>query len=299
MPSPPIIIDVVPPPLNPALRALHQNSVVDKSSYDTETLDEFLDHFTFDRSTILPSGCQHLEQVLYGLEGDDQRAPRRLCLPSNSEISSSEISVYIDIDSVLWNLEFLPLSQPLFIFPDPPQARNITGSHQYVRCPGHEASVPLDNTPHCLFGEIGPFIKIHVVFPGLSPAYLPLNQDYLPSCLLDTWYDRVVYPALAKTIPEERLPHYSTSRVCFKMSHPGPHMGHILNPKYTMDVALAMRSIVEADEAHRLQFHMFFFHAACKGVKESMAVPLEDLQDPAKLDAWRDKATSQCCGIFG
>lgn len=265
----------------------------------TETLEDFLSLFRFENGEILPSGCRDIHRVLYGYREGDGDRPSRLSLDSPNPSPSFRLKVHIDVDSVLADLQTLPLMEAVMIYPNPPHWMNITGSHQYLRRPTDPKAVLIDNTPHCLFGEVGLSWKIHAVFPSLSPPLVQRGQDYLPASLLAIWYDEVIYPALRKCLPEERHQHFSPSRQIFMERHPGVKMGHMLSPDYILQVTKTMHTIVADNDSLRCRFSGFFFHVSCKGVKGSMAVPLESLVDPAGFKAWSSRVTRVYCGIFG
>ncbi|RKP12288.1 hypothetical protein BJ684DRAFT_17210 [Piptocephalis cylindrospora] len=242
----------------------------------TETLDDFLSHFTFEEGRVLPTGCLNLHQVVHGCPKGTEDIPPRLLLETNNALSDPEVEVHIDIDSVLWNLQDLPLIEPIMVYPNPPRTMNVTGSHQYVQCPGYTTPAPLEKVPHCLFGK-----------------------DYLSESLLNDWYDKVVYPALAQSLSRGSLQHFCPSRQNFKDTKPGNLMGHLLQSEYALQVTQAMRRIVTDEESLRSRFGGFFFHAACKGTKQSTTISLVDLMDPAKYTLWKENIDRMYLGTFG
>lgn len=209
-----------------------------------------------------------------------------------------DLDINIDIDSIIWNFQHFSLNEPMFLYPSPPQSMNLTGSHQYVQRPRFEHPVLLDQTPHCLFGKVGLLTNIHVIFPECSLGNMSDRSDYLPSDVLDKWYNSVIYPALKRCVPPKRLHRFRTTRQLFQDGHPGPCMGHLLDPAYVHAVTIAMRDIVEENGTLKAIFNGFFFHASAKGTKESTSISLDELRAPGAFESWRASSVERYSSLF-
>lgn len=290
-------------PLHPSNDVIELKEHVDSSEHpreiSTETLDDYLGYFVFQKGSVFPIKCSNPTQVIYGHLNYPDHRQKRLLLQCKGQPRKINVDAYVDVDSVLWNLQEIQLTQPIMLFPDPPRCNNLSGTHQYMQHDKLESPVLIDNTPHCLFGKIGLSISIHVIFPLLSPRTLPRGQDFLPSVLLDRWWDKVIYPSLQASLPAQLVSRFSSTRSSWKDKWPNGMMGHLLDPDFSLPLTQAMRRIVGNDEHLWRYFGGFFFHAACKGTKNTTTARMEDLLDPSKFSVWRQKVNLLYCDVFG
>ncbi|RKP14074.1 hypothetical protein BJ684DRAFT_15582 [Piptocephalis cylindrospora] len=300
------IAEIVPPPLHgtqkPLLTQFSAPPVLQKGeegSEEVEFLEDFLKSFSFKEGVACPISCLDIERVIYGHRVGYSHVPRRLEIKSHELPQVPELDAFIDVDSVLWNLDYIPAQDPIHIFPNPHQGSNIVGNHQFVPKVDQAGRVPMSRTPHCLFGKTRGTITIHAIFPSLSPKYLPPGQDYLPTPLLDLWYESVVLPACRRFLGPNRLQHLRpTARNARDYDKKGM-IGHILQPLEVNGVTREMRSIVNQDDHLQSHFNGFFFHAACKGVKGGTVVPYRELLNPEGLRSWKDTVMRRYAGAFG
>ncbi|RKP14181.1 hypothetical protein BJ684DRAFT_15474 [Piptocephalis cylindrospora] len=264
-----------------------------------ESLDEFLGRFTFEDDDIFPASCEDIHTVIYGFPSNSPPTPRPLKFKSSMPPRFPSAEIHIDVDSFLWNLESLPLTVPITIFPNPKTWLNITGNHTYIHSPGLRKNVLMSNTPHCLFGEIDHDITVYVVFPRMTPDILPANQDYLPRSIRDQWYTEVVFKAISRTASHRIIQYLQDDPGRAESLLGNWSTGLHLQPTVAQRMSLEMRTIVNSNENLTQIFGGFIFHASAKGMKNKTTIPLEDLQDDSTRRQWMDVVIGRFVDVFG
>ncbi|RKP11951.1 hypothetical protein BJ684DRAFT_17515, partial [Piptocephalis cylindrospora] len=299
------IVEVIPPPLSSSIQAslpyregtTHSRRKLHKLLANDVTLSA-----SFRNEEVLPTACNDLHHVLYGTQEGDKGSPRRLLFETKEAPKSPSVEVRVDIDSVLWTLEHLPLTAYATVYPDPPRNLQSHGTHIYVRRPGEDAPTLVDQTPHCYFAMVGGDVHIHAVFPCFSTSVSKStfkNGSLIPIQIQCTWYEKVMYPAFSQCFSHNRISDFSPTLQDFKNLHPKGNFGYRLQGTEVEQAVKAMRRIVEGSKDLQHIFSGFFFLAACKGVKAATSTSLDDLLDPAKFSPWRDEVVGVFCNLFG
>ncbi|RKP14965.1 hypothetical protein BJ684DRAFT_14744 [Piptocephalis cylindrospora] len=292
------------PSLAPEVRQSSPNLEVagsgdEESVQGFDTVDDFLENFIFNNDEVQPSGCHDLNKAIYGFSEDEHSPPRPFRLLSRRIPQTPEVDIHIDVDSVLWNMRDLPLEEPITVYPDPLQARNISSNHQHVWNPAQGRSVPMNRTPHCLFGKTERDVAVYVIFPSLAPSHIPAGQDYLNGHLLDRWYDQVVFPAINQSISPLRAQHIRPTRKNMVGFEGRSMVGHHFTAAEGRRITQSMRAIVESDSALEEKFCGYFFHAMIKGIKAKTSIPMVILEDNEERKRWLKDVVGPYTDVFG
>ncbi|RKP13993.1 hypothetical protein BJ684DRAFT_15651 [Piptocephalis cylindrospora] len=268
------------------------------NSVPSEDIDDFLSSFTFTGDRVRPDNCLDPHKVIYGYSDGNAPQPSKLRFSSTSLPQIPDIHARVDVDSIIWNLQDLPVTVPIKIFPDPIYSFKITGNHQHVSCPGIIKNVAMSRAPSYLFGRIESDITIHLIFPQLRHYLSEGGQNYIPRELLRLWYEKVVYRACEECLEPDLVNYMRPTMSNAANFDPRGMIGHSMQPHEALRLSHVIRRVVDRDDFLRSRFGGYFFHVSCKGMKCRSKISLSTLADPVAMRFWIGTTVHRYAGVI-
>lgn len=203
-----------------------------------------------------------------------------------------EMSVSVDIDSVLGTCAEIPVLDDFKIYPFPSRDATIN-KNNYMRWEGRL----LVTIPNLHFADTGvnAMFKVHIFFPNLETTMVKGRwRNFMRRDEYQTFYDYVVRVAILDVLPSSVHHNYPISYVIEEFNsriYSGEFRstGRNIIAKHVPKLLTRMREIVEENDLLE-EYRGFFYHIHTKGqkmiLKNTMGDPLELLNREYRSFDW-------------
>jgi hypothetical protein len=196
--------------------------------------------------------------------------------------NTNNLNIRIDIDSIMWSGQDLPIEQDMKFYPIPNRNATLTNNnyltYQIYHC-DYSQPIYLYQIPNFEIGTTGPnsIFRILIFFPNLMRQHETNGRwiNFVTSSNYQLFYDYVARPSLIQVLGESADIHLPINyETCYKLNQ--NHWNQIHFPGYLIPFTVVpawiykMKVMIESNSLLKKYFGNFFFHIYAKDLKLSL-----------------------------